>query len=138
MPPTPTRPRPRVHPGAKPGGLGLLSGCPTIGGGRIPVWENIVTPVGRRRPPQCTGECPPARIPEWRRRRRSKKPGADRRAVGGGGRAQVSGRLSTKVSWKPTAAALAPPVSISTPDQLPCSFQNATRIMFENARTVKF
>ena len=45
-------------------GSGIAVGVPTIGGGRIPVWENIVTPVGRRRPPQCTGECPPARVPE--------------------------------------------------------------------------
>ena len=107
-------PTPRVHPGAKPGGLGLPSGCPTIGWGRIPVWENIGTPVGRWRPPQCTGECPPARIPEEEEEEEEEEEGEarNRERTGGrwvgGGRAQVSGRRSTKVSWKPTAATLAP------------------------------
>ena len=105
-------PTPRVHPGAKPGGLGLPSGCPTIGWGRIPVWENIGTPVGRWRPPQCTGECPLARIPEEEEEEEEEGEARNRERTGGrwvgGGRAQVSGRRSTKVSWKPTAATLAP------------------------------
>ena len=74
----------------------MLWGCPTIGGGRIPVWENIVTPVGRRRPPRnAQVNARLLLVYQRRRRRRSKKPGADRRAVGGSaGRAQVSGRLN--------------------------------------------
>ena len=74
----------------------MLWGCPTIGGGRIPVWENIVTPVGRRRPPRNAQVNARLLVYQRRRRRRgSKKPGADRRAVGGSaGRAQVSGRLN--------------------------------------------
>ena len=73
----------------------MLSGCPTIGGGRIPVWENIVTPVGRRRPPRNAQVNARLLLVYQRRRRGSKKPGADRRAVGGSaGRAQVSGRLN--------------------------------------------
>ena len=75
----------------------MLLGSPTIGRGRIPVWENIVTPVGRRRPPRNAQVNARLLVYQRRRRRRrgSKKPGADRRAVGGSaGRAQVSGRLN--------------------------------------------
>ena len=46
----------------------MLWGCPTIGGGRIPVWENIVTPVGRRRPPRNAQVN--ARLLVYQRRRR--------------------------------------------------------------------
>ena len=107
-------------------GSGIAVGVPTIGGGRIPVWENIVTPVGRRRPPQCTGECPPARIPEEEEEGEEEEGEARNRERTGGRWVGALPPLrslpgSTKVSWKPTAATLAP--THIHPGHLP-SFQN--------------